>query len=745
MDHGLDIERRVRDDLLRLGKRARPAARWSPTTRTTSRQDDSIAHEVLLCVQTGKTMADPNRFKLERQRLLREVAGRDARHLGRVELPEALRQHAADRRAGRRLLRGLRLPQPDAPVPGARRRDRGVVAAQGGRPRAGPALPRRGPRGPLNGRPSTSSASSARWASPATSWSSPTSCTYAKQEGIRVGPGRGSAAGALIAYALGITELDPLAHGLIFERFLNPERISMPDIDMDFDERRRGDMIRYVTERYGEERVAQIVTFGTIKAKAAIKDSARVLGYPYAVGDRITKAMPPRGDGQGHPAVRHLRPRPPAVHRGGRVPRPVRGRARRPEGGRHRPRARGADPPDGRARGRRDPVPRAADRRHPDLAARADGAIITAVRHARLRVHGPAQDGLPRPAQPHRAGRLPGGASSQPGRRPGPGGRCRWTTARPTSCWPAATRSACSSSTAGRCGRCCGSMVPDNFEDISAVLALYRPGPMGANAHNDYADRKNGRKPVVPIHPELAEPLAEILGETYGLIVYQEQVMAIAQKLAGYSLGKADLLRRAMGKKKKEILDKEFVPFSAGMREHGYSDDAIKTMWDILVPFSDYAFNKAHYGRVRAGLVLDGVPQGQLPGRVHGRAADQRRRRQGQVRGLPGRVPADGHQGAAAGRERVQRPVRRGRRRHPVRPGRGPQRRRQRGRVDRAGAARRRARTPTSTTSSARSTRSSATRRPIESLIKAGAFDSLGHTRRACWRCTPTRSTRSST
>lgn len=144
-------------------------------------------------------------------------------------------------------------------------------------------------------------------------------------------------------------------------------------------------------------------------------------------------------------------------------------------------------------------------------------------------------------------------------------------------------------------------MQPDNFEDISAVLALYRPGPMGANAHNDYADRKNGRKPVVPIHPELEEPLAEILGDTYGLIVYQEQVMAIAQQLAGYSLGKADLLRRAMGKKKKSILEKEFIPFSEGMRERGFSDPAINKLWEVLVPFSDYAFNKAHtagYGLV---------------------------------------------------------------------------------------------------------------------------------------------------
>src|ERR687889_1440570 len=144
-------------------------------------------------------------------------------------------------------------------------------------------------------------------------------------------------------------------------------------------------------------------------------------------------------------------------------------------------------------------------------------------------------------------------------------------------------------------------MRPDNFEDISAVGALYRPGPMGANSHTNYALRKNGQQEITPIHPELAEPLEEILGETYGLIVYQEQVMAIAQKLAGYSLGQADLLRRAMGKKKKAELDKQFETFSAGMTERGYSMHAVQTLWDILLPFSDYAFNKAHsaaYGLV---------------------------------------------------------------------------------------------------------------------------------------------------
>ena len=137
-------------------------------------------------------------------------------------------------------------------------------------------------------------------------------------------------------------------------------------------------------------------------------------------------------------------------------------------------------------------------------------------------------------------------------------------------------------------------MRPDNFEDVSAVIALYRPGPMGMNSHTNYALRKNGLQEIEPIHPELVEPLEDVVGVTYGLIVYQEQVQRAAQKLAGYSLGQADLLRRAMGKKKKEVLDKEFVPFQAGMRERGYSDAAIQAVWDVLVPFAGYAFNKAH-------------------------------------------------------------------------------------------------------------------------------------------------------
>src|SRR5213079_2055516 len=335
----------------------------------------------------------------------------------------------------------------------------------------------------------------------------------------------------------------------------------MPDIDMDFDERRRGDMIRYATERYGEERVAQIVTYGTIKAKAAIKDAARVLGYPFALGDRITKAMPPPVMGKDIPLTG---------------------------------------------------IFDSAHPRYPEAVEfrqlyEAEADVQKVVDTAR------GLEGLKRQVGVHAAGVI---LSSEPlidvipiWRREQDGaiitqfdmGACEYIgllkmdflglrnltvmddclesikdnrgtelvlEELPLDDKPTYELLARGDTLGvfqldgGPMRALLRAMVPDNFEDISAVLALYRPGPMGANAHNDYADRKNGRKQVTAIHPELAEPLADILEPTYGLIVYQEQVLAIAQKVAGYSLGQADLLRRAMGKKKKAILDKELVPFA---------------------------------------------------------------------------------------------------------------------------------------------------------------------------------------
>ncbi|CAB4835476.1 unannotated protein [freshwater metagenome] len=423
---------------------------------------------------------------------------------------------------------------------------------------------------------------------------------YAKTNGIRVGPGRGSAAGSMLAYALGITDLDPIRHGLLFERFLNPERISMPDIDIDFDERRRADMIRYATDKYGEAHVAQIITYGSIKAKAAIKDSARVLGYPYALGDRITKSMPPAVMGKEISLAGVFDPKDSryseatefrTLYEADDDARRIVDTARGLEGLKRQPGVHAA----GVILCREPlmdviPVWRRAQ----------DGAIITQFDMGACEALGLLKmdflglrnltvlDDCLKYIEANRSEVVV----------------LEDLTLDDKTTYELLARGdtlGVFQLDGGPMRALLRSMQPDSFEDISAVLALYRPGPMGANAHNDYADRKNGRKPVIPIHPELEEPLAEILGDTYGLIVYQEQVMAIAQKLAGYSLGKADLLRRAMSKKKREILKKEFVPFEAGMHANNFSDEAITRLWEILVPFSDYAFNKAHtagYGMV---------------------------------------------------------------------------------------------------------------------------------------------------
>ncbi|MBR7744430.1 DNA polymerase III subunit alpha [Phycicoccus sp. BSK3Z-2] len=434
--------------------------------------------------------------------------------------------------------------------------------------------------------------------------------TWAKDNGIRVGPGRGSGAGSMCAYAMKITDLDPVPHGLIFERFLNPERQSMPDFDVDFDERRRGEVIKYVTEKYGDERVAQIVTYGTIKAKQAVKDSSRVMGHPFSVGEQLTKAMPADVMGKGVPLSGIYDPE----------------HARYGEGKEFR-----------------------------DLVA-TEPYLQEIVETAK------GLEGLKRQWGVHAAGVI---MSSEPlidvipiMRRLQDGQVI--TQFDYPSCenlglvkmdflglrnltilddaienvkanrgedidLDALTKTLDDEPTyellqrgdtlgvfqldGGGMRTLLKLMQPDNFEDISAALALYRPGPMGVNAHTNFALRKNGKQALIPLdpqlegklQPEMVQALEPILGTTYGLVIYQEQVMEIAQKLAGYTLGNADLLRRAMGKKKKEVLDKEYEPFSAGMKAQGFNEASVAALWGVLVPFSDYAFNKAHtaaYGLV---------------------------------------------------------------------------------------------------------------------------------------------------
>ncbi len=595
MDHGIEIERRAQKDLIRLAKEmAIPFIATNDLHYTHA--EDARAHEVLLCVQSGKTMADPNRFRFDASDFYLKTA-QEMRTLW-SEFPEACDNtlRIAERcevtfNEGADLM-----PRVDVPA--------GYTEQTWLREQVHAGLIRRFP----GGVPETHRAQAdyevdviCNMGFPGYFLVTADLCRHAKASGIRVGPGRGSAAGSLVAYALSITELDPIEHKLLFERFLNPERISMPDIDLDFDERRRGDMIRYATEKYGEERVSQIITYGTIKAKQAVKDSARVLGYPFAVGDKITKAMPAPVMGKDVPLSGIFDPSHRrygeagefrALYESDADTKAVVDTARGLEGLKRQWGVHAA----GVILCREpllDVIP--IHRRE------ADGAIITQFDMGACETLGLLKmdflglrnltvlDDCLKHIEANRNGQVVVLETLALDDRPTYELLARGDTLGVFQMEGSGMRALLRS------------MVPTTFEHISAVGALYRPGPMGANAHNDYADRKNGRKPVVPLHPDLEQALAEVLGDTYGLIVYQEQVMAIAQQLAGYTLGNADLLRRAMGKKKKEILDKEYIPFSDGMKANGYSNASIKALWDVLVPFSDYAFNRAHtagYGLV---------------------------------------------------------------------------------------------------------------------------------------------------
>ena len=428
---------------------------------------------------------------------------------------------------------------------------------------------------------------------------------YARDADIRVGPGRGSAAGCAVAYCLWITDLDPIKYDLLFERFLNPSRVSMPDIDMDFDSRYRDQMIRYAAEAYGRDHVAQIITFGTIKARNAVRDAARVLGYPYGVGDKVAKAMPPLVMGRdtplkycfeqsdkyadGYKAASDLRAMydaDPDVKKVVDVAKGLEGLKR--SDGIHaaavvitkepvthylpiqRKPESGQDPEDA-------PVVTQYEMhgveelgllkmdflglRNLDVITDAQ-AMIRANHSPDFDVDVISLDDQPTFDLLSRGDTIGVFQLESPPMR-----------------------------------QLLKAMAPSSFEDVSAVLALYRPGPMSVNMHYDFADRKNGRKPVEYFHPDAQE----VLDDTFGLMIYQESVMRVAQKFAGYSLAEADNLRKACGKKIREMMAKERDAFEAGVERTGYGKDLGKQLFDIIEKFADYAFNKSHtfgYGLV---------------------------------------------------------------------------------------------------------------------------------------------------
>lgn len=602
MDHGLDIENRVRSELLEIGRKLDLPPLVTNDCHYVL-QDQAHAHEVMLCVQTGKTMQDPDRFKFDGDGYFIKSAAEmratwDNLVPGACDNTLLIAERVQDYSKLWEAHPHDRMPiasVPDGHTPtswlthevmeGLKERFDGGIVPQVYIDRANYEIEVID----MKGYPSYFLIVADL-------------IKHARSIGIRVGPGRGSAAGALVAYALTITNIDPIKHGLLFERFLNPERPSAPDIDIDFDDRRRGEMIRYAADNWGEDKVAQVITFGTVKTKQALKDSARALfGQPgYQIADRITKALPPAIMAKDIPLSGIMDPEHERYGEAGEV------------------RGLIENDPDVRniyetARGLEGVVRQAGVHACAVIMASvplldcipmwkrpADGALITGWPYPSCEAIGLLKMdflGL-------RNLTVIGDCIENIKTNRGIDLDLEALETEDVPTYELLSRGdtlGVFQLDSGGMRELLKRMEPTCFDDIVAALALYRPGPMGVGAHWAYADRKNGREEITPIHPELEEPLREILDETYGLIVYQEQIMRISQKVANYTAGQADGFRKAMGKKKPEVLAKEFVTFEAGMKENGFSSEAIKALWDTIEPFAAYAFNKSHaagYGLV---------------------------------------------------------------------------------------------------------------------------------------------------
>lgn len=589
MDHGLKIEKQVTDGLLDIAKKLNAPLLATNDSHYT-RAEDAGAQDAMLCINSGSTLDEPGRFKFDGTGYYIKSA-EEMRELFK-DLPEACDNTLEIAERCNVMFDdhedGAFMPQFDCPE-GWDETSLFLKKVEEG-------LERR-----YNGKPSLEVLRQADYECGVICQMQ--FCGYflvvadyinwAKAHGVMVGPGRGSAAGAMVAYAMGITELDPLEHGLIFERFLNPERVSLPDIDVDFDPDGRGRVLDYVGEKYGRDKVAQCVIYGTIKTKQALKDSARIMGYDFSVGDKITKALPPaQTGGKDIPLhdifdpsakryaeareFRELYDSDPDTKRITDEAMGIEGLIR--QTGVHAcATIMGSEPITNTS----------------PLLERTDGTVTTTLEYHTCETLGLVKmDFLGLSNLTVIRDTLNNIEANGKERidhtkiplddRPTYDLLSRGDTLGVFQLDSDGMRSLLKT------------LKPNNFNDISALIALYRPGPMDMDSHTNYAKRKNGLQKITPIHPEVAEPLKEVLDETYGLIVYQEQVQSAARILAGYSLGKADVLRRAMGKKKPEVLAKEKIPFFAGMKEHGYSEEAAQAVWDILVPFSGYAFNKAH-------------------------------------------------------------------------------------------------------------------------------------------------------
>jgi DNA polymerase-3 subunit alpha len=592
-NHGIPAQAAIMEDLLAISRQV-DAPLLATNDSHYTYADEADSHDVLLCIQTGANKSDAERFKFESQ----EFYVKSARQM-RELFPADQFPGACDNtlliaeRANVELEFGQNL-LPQFPVPDGHNEASYLrhLVIEGARARYGESLSdavmeRIDYELRVIGDMGFDAYFLIVW----------DLIRYANEQGIRTGPGRGSAAGSIIAYCLGITKLDPIEFGLIFERFLNPGRRQMPDIDMDFDERYRGDVIKYCAERYGSDHVAQIITFSTIKGRQAIRDSARVLGQPYGLGDKVAKLIPPAILGREATLTQCLEP--PVAEAAADVKdwytgaaglrdlyeaddavREVVDTARGLEGLR-----------------RQDSIHAAAVVISPvplldivPLQRKGDDAeIVTQYEmHAVEELGLLKMDflGLRNLATIERALEL---IERNTGERididslplddPGVFEMLQ-----------AGDSMGVFQFEGGPMRALMRNLRPEEFEHLIALNALYRPGPLGAGMHTEYADRKNGRSEVTYLHPNLEK----YLKSSFGIMVYQEQVMQVAREMAGFSMGEADVLRKAMGKKIPRVMREQEELFVVGCVAQGHPEELGREIFSFIEHFAGYGFNRSH-------------------------------------------------------------------------------------------------------------------------------------------------------
>ena len=592
-DHGIPAQAAVMDDLLAISKRI-DAPLLATNDSHYTYADEADAHDVLLCIQTGANRSDADRFKFDSQEFYIKSAAEMRALFPEDEFPGACDNTLLVAERCDVSLEFGKILLPQFPVPAGHDEASYLrhLVTEGARARYGERFSDEvQDRIDYELRVIDDMGFSSYFL---IVWDL---IRYANEQSIRTGPGRGSAAGSIIAYCLGITKLDPIEYGLIFERFLNPGRRQMPDIDMDFDERYRADVIRYCAERYGSDHVAQIITFSTIKGRQAIRDAARVLGHPYGVGDKVAKLMPPPILGReatltqcleapetdaeanvkdwysGAAGLRDLYATDDAV-------REVVDTARGLEGLR-----------------RQDSIHAAAVVISPvplteivPVQQKGDEAEVV----TQYEMHGVEELGLLKMdflglrnlATIERALEL---IERNTGERIDIDG-IPLDDPGVYEMLQAGDSMGVFQFEGGPMRALMRNLKPEEFEHLIALNALYRPGPLGAGMHTEYADRKNGRSAVEYLHPNM-EPYLE---SSFGIMVYQEQVMQVAQAMAGFSMAEADMLRKAMGKKIPSVMREQQDKFVAGVVSQGHPEDLGKELFGFIEHFAGYGFNRSH-------------------------------------------------------------------------------------------------------------------------------------------------------